>query len=117
MMEEEFSDDLSKEELDLFAEFTESLVRGERPVIEDFLARLRTGSKENLRESLEAAVWFRGLVEEFKRECPGKTIWDVLGIRQSWERWWRIHGKPQWLLDREASGQAPAKGNYRGEGL
>ncbi len=111
----EHFDDVTDEELDLFAEFTESLVRGEKPVVDDFVARLENGSMESLRESLEAAVWFRGLVEDFKRECPGKTIWDVLGIPQSWERWWKIHGKPQWLLDWEASGQLPAKGNYRGE--
>jgi hypothetical protein len=116
-MEEENFDDATSEELDLFGEFTESLVRGEKPVIEEFLARLKDGSKERLRESLKNAVWFRGLVEEFKRECPGKTILDVLGIRQSWERWWKIHGKPQWLVDWEASGQVRAKGNYRGDGM
>jgi len=69
-----------------------------------------------LRESLESAVWFRGLVLDFKRECPGKTIWDVLGVRQSWESHWQIHGKPEWLTQAWSSGQMPAKGNYRGEG-
>ena len=74
------------EELDLFGEFTESLTRGEKPRIEEYLARLKDGSKERLRTSLDNAVWFHGLVQDFKRECPGKTIWDVLGVGQGTRR-------------------------------
>jgi hypothetical protein len=74
------------EELDLFGEFTESLNRGENPDIEEYVARLKDGSKERLRTSLDNAVWFYGLVQGFKRECPGKSVWDVLGITEGWER-------------------------------
>jgi len=89
--EEDFGD-VTDEELDLYGEFSDRLVRGEQPVIEDYLARLKNGSPERLREMCENDVWFYGLVQEFKRECPGRSIWDLLGVKRSWERHWRIHG-------------------------
>ena len=73
------------EELDLFGEFTESLTRGEKPDVEEYLARLKDGSKERLRTSLDNAVWFHGLVQGFKTECPGKSFWDVIGIGRGQE--------------------------------
>jgi hypothetical protein len=80
------------EELDLYGEFSDRLVRGERPVVEDYLDRLKNGSKERLRRMCENDVWFYGLVQEFKRECPGRSIWDLLGVKRSWERYRRIQG-------------------------
>ncbi len=89
--EEDFGD-YTGEELDLYGEFSDRLVRGEEPVIEDYLARLKHGSKEHLRWMCENDVWFYGLVQEFKRECPGRSLWDLLGVKRSWERHWRIRG-------------------------
>ena len=92
MEPEEDYGDCTAEELDLYGEFSDRLVRGEQPVIEDYLARLKDGSKENLCRMCENDVWFYGLVQGFKRECPGRSIWDLLGVKRAWERHWRIHG-------------------------
>jgi hypothetical protein len=51
--------ELTDEELDAFGEFTEALVKGERPDIETYLA-CRPEMAERLRPSLEAAIWLKG---------------------------------------------------------
>jgi|GEM_PF-1895360 len=89
--EEDFGE-YTDEELDLYGEFSDRLVKGEQPVIEEYLARLKDGSKERLREMCEGDVWFYGLMQDFKRKFPGTSLWDLLGVRRSWERHWRIHG-------------------------
>jgi len=68
------------EELDLFGEFTDRLTKGEKPDPEEYLTRLKDGSQESLRTMLDNAVWFHGLVQGFKTECPGKSFWDVIGV-------------------------------------
>ena len=89
--EEDFGE-YTDEELDLYGEFSDRLVKGEQPTIEEYLARLKDGSQERLREMLENDVWFYGLMRDFKRRHPGRSLWDLLGVKRSWERHWRLHG-------------------------
>ena len=68
----------TEEELDLFGEFTDRQIKGEKPDKQEFLARLKDGSRERLEQMLDNAEWFYGLVQGFKAECPGKSFWDVI---------------------------------------
>jgi len=89
--EEDFGE-YTDEELDLYGEFSDRLGKGEQPTIEEYLARLKDGSQERLRGMLENDVWFYGLMQDFKRRHPGRSLWDLLGVKRSWERHWRLHG-------------------------
>jgi len=69
-------EEYSEEERAVMVGFTEALVRGERPVLEAHLARC-PAQAERLRPVLETAVWFCGLVQEFKQAHPGFSVWDL----------------------------------------
>ncbi len=69
-------EEYSEEERAVMVGFTEALGRGERPSLEAYLARCPTRA-ENLRPVLETAVWFCGLVQEFKQAHPGFSVWSL----------------------------------------
>ena len=74
---EEGIPDLSDEELDAWAEFTEAQVRGEHPDIEAYLAR-RPHLAERIRPSLEAAEWLQAEFDAVRRKYPGFRAWHLL---------------------------------------
>lgn len=63
-------------ELAAFAEFTEALIKGENPSIEETLARYPEHA-ENLRPLFETAVDYQRDVADFKRKFPDFSVWDL----------------------------------------
>jgi len=69
-------EDYTDEELEAFGEFTEALVKGERPSLAAHLAKYPEHG-ESLRPALEAAEWFIAQVQEWKITHPDFSIWDL----------------------------------------
>lgn len=70
--------ELNAAELQVYGEFSDALVRRESPDVEEYLGRVPEASRPKLRESLETAVWFQGVVDRFKAAHPGIRLLDLL---------------------------------------
>ncbi len=76
---EEEQIDVSDEYLDAFAEFTDALVTGKNPDLEEHLSKYPQFVDE-LRPVLETAIWVREEFQRFKREYPDVDILDLLDM-------------------------------------
>ncbi len=66
-------------EVDLVAEYDEAVMRGEKPDMEAFLARLPQ-YEYRLRPLLDATHWLDDEFERIKRDYPGLRAWHLIGL-------------------------------------